>query len=207
MQEIASAPATYALILANLIFTLIGFAVPRFFHANKLSVGDIVQGGQIQRVVTSGFLHANGGHLLVNMLTLYFFGRWLEHPEFLGLIGFLIVYFTALVAGSVWAIIENLRQPDYAAVGASGAVSGVVISFCLFQPFAMLYVFMLIPVPAILFAVLYIAYSAASTGNANSRIGHEAHLGGAIAGLLVTMALSPGIVSEVLQQVPALLGV
>ena len=201
MDVFFQAPATFTLIITNVLVSILAFSNLKLFEDNALVVGEVVQNRQIHRIVTSGFLHVSPMHLFVNMLTLYFFGPYLESGGMLGLTGFLLVYFGALLAGSLWAILENIDRPEYAAVGASGAVSGVVIAFCLFEPFAMLYIFFLLPMPAILFAVLYIGFSAFLSGNPNSRIGHEAHLGGAVAGLVITMLLTPGILDSTLRQV------
>ena len=201
MEVFFQAPATFTLIMTNVLVSMIAFSNPKLFEDNTLIVGEVVQNGQFHRILTSGFLHVSPAHLFVNMLTLYFFGPYLESNGMLGLTGFLLVYFGALIAGSLWAILENFERPEYAAVGASGAVSGVVISFCLFEPFAMLYIFMLIPMPAILFAAIYISYSAVASGNPQSRIGHEAHLGGGVAGMLITMLLAPGILDMTIRQV------
>ncbi|ACT60663.1 rhomboid family intramembrane serine protease [Hirschia baltica] len=202
-EVLLGAPITLALIAANVAFSLIGFSNEKFFRANYLLVGDIVQKHQWYRVLTSGFLHVSPGHLLLNMLTLFFFGPYLE-IKLLGPTGYLLVYFVSLIAGGAWAVLENYRRLDYSAVGASGAVSGALISFCMFEPFSLIYLFMIIPIPAIVFGVAFISYSAFASGNEDSKIGHEAHLGGAIAGLLVTVCLHPGILNSLISQVLSL---
>ncbi len=201
MSFLAEAPVTYALIVVNVAVSLLAFANMDFFRSWMFSVGHITREGEIHRVITSGFLHASPAHLLFNMLTLWFFGPWLEQPDMLGRNGMLIVYFGSLLAGNGWALVENFRKLDYTAVGASGAISGVVLAFCLYKPFAMLLVFFILPLPAIVFAVLYISYSAFAMGRDNSNIGHEAHLGGAIGGLVITLVLQPGILNHLIDQI------
>ena len=203
IEVLLAAPITFAIIVANVIYSMFGFSNSQFFEANYLRVEEIVNKNQWHRVLTSGFLHVGPGHLLLNMLTLFFFGPYLE-IRLLGPLNYLLVYFTALIAGSVWAILENYKRPDYSAVGASGAVSGVLISYCLFEPFSMIYLFMVLPIPAIVFGIAFISYSAIASGNEESRIGHEAHLGGAVAGLLVTMLLYPGIITNVMSQIASM---
>ena len=198
MDAFAAAPVTYILILINVVASFLAFSNRAVFDYGVFEVGAVVKRYEVHRLVTSAFLHASPTHLMVNMLTLYFFGPALESPVMLGAKGFVLVYVGALLAGGLWSLVENLDKPDYAAVGASGAVSGVVLAFCLFQPFAMLLVFFILPMPAILFAVLYIGYSAFASGDEASRIGHEAHLGGAIAGLLITMTLHPGLLNGII---------
>jgi membrane associated rhomboid family serine protease len=194
-----AAPASFILLAANVIMFIISLLDRRFATDNMLIVGHILQGRQYHRVITSAFLHAGPLHLLVNMLTLFFFAPYLE-AQYLGTQKFLIVYFVSLVAGSAWAILERHDEPDYAAVGASGAVSGVLAGFSLFEPFQLIYLFALLPIPAIVFTVLYVLYSAQASGNEASNIGHEAHLGGAIGGFLTVMAMYPGRLSEVVMQ-------
>jgi membrane associated rhomboid family serine protease len=191
-------PITFILLAANVLASFIAFSNPGFLSANLLTTNG-VRAGEVQRVLTSGFIHGSGAHLLFNMLTLFFFGPYLE--QMLGPMNYLLIYFGSLIGGSAWALVENWKNPNYAALGASGAISGVIVSFCVFEPFAMLYIFFAIPMPAIVFAVLYIAFSAAMTGRANKRIAHEAHLGGALAGLALTLILVPGSGAAMVQAV------
>lgn len=204
MDQILQSPATFLLIAANVIASLAAFSYPRFMEKNTLHVGPIMRNREYHRMLTSGFLHVNGMHLFVNMLTLYFFGPLMESA--LGSVGFVIVYFGSLIAGSAWAVMERRKEYNYRAIGASGAVSGILVGACLFIPFELLYLFFAIPIPAILFAVGYIALSAALSGRQNSLIGHEAHLGGALGGLLLTMLVEPRALSIFSSQVAGLFG-
>ena len=183
------APFTFLILAANVLISVLAFRDPRLSNGLLLTTRGI-RAGEFHRLVTSGFIHGSGGHLFVNMLTLYFFGPYLE--VMLGSGRMLIVYFGSLVAASAWAVTENWRKPDYAALGASGAVSGAVLSFSLLQPTTMLYVFFAIPMPAFVFAGLYIAVSAMLAGREGNRIAHEAHLGGALAGIALTILIVPG---------------
>ncbi len=204
IEYLLQAPITLAIIVANVVFSMMALSNERLFLANHLVVGRVVDKGEWHRLLTSGFLHVSTGHLFLNMLTLFFFGPFLE-LRLLGPVGYVAVYFASLLAGNIWAIIENFDNKDYSAVGASGAVSGALISYCLFAPFSLIFLFLIIPIPAIVFGVGYILYSAFASGNEKSRIGHEAHLGGAIGGLLVTMLLHPGIVNSLVDDVMRLI--
>ena len=192
-------PVTYMLIGINVLISMFAFYSPAFFEAMLFQVGP-VRDGEIYRLLTAGFLHADLMHLLFNMFTLFFFGPVLESDRLMGRARFLIIYFAALLAGNLWALFAKFNEPFYAAVGASGAISGVMIAVSLFVPFMMIFFFGIIPVPAILFAVLYIGYSAFAMGSANSTIGHEAHLGGAIAGLVLTLVMFPGVPGHLVRQ-------
>ncbi|MFC7292481.1 rhomboid family intramembrane serine protease [Hirschia litorea] len=201
IEVLLHAPITLAILAANVAFSMIALSNAKLFNDYKLQVGPILQKGEWYRILTSGFLHVSPGHLLLNMLTLFFFGPYLE-IRLLGPVGYLLVYFVSLIAGGVWAVIENHKTADYSAVGASGAVSGALISYCLFEPFSMIYLFMILPMPAVVFGIAFIAYSAFASGNEASKIGHEAHLGGAIGGMLVTMLLFPGILNRLIEDIP-----
>lgn len=193
--------ATYALIFINVVVSLYAFANDRFFVDNMFIVG-AVQDGQYHRMLTSGFLHGGMAHLLFNMFTLYFFGPVLEDRRMLGRGGFLIIYFASLIAGNLYALQVNADDPNYAAVGASGAISGVMVAVSLFAPLSSILLFGFIPMPAIVFTVLYIGFSAyAIGGDTMTLIGHEAHLGGAVAGLVLTIAMRPHVVPDMVAKI------
>lgn len=205
MDVFYQSPATFVLIAANVVASMIAFANPRFMDQNMFHVGPILRQKEWHRVITSGFLHGGILHLLINMYVLYGFGRLLEHPRVLGTGGLLIVYFAALLGGSFWSLMENRRKPDYRALGASGATSGIILSVCLFAPFATLVLFV-IPMPAVIFGIVFIVISAILAQRENKVIGHEAHLGGALAGLIATMLVRPDALSIFSEQVAARLG-
>jgi len=150
------------------------------------------------RALTAGFVHAGMGHLAVNLLTLYFFGPYVE--QLLGPAGFLAVYFGSELAANLATLLRHRENPGYSAVGASGAISGVLFSFCLFAPLQLLYLFFAIPIPALLFAVLYVGYSVYAARQQADRIAHEAHLGGAIGGVLITLLVRPDALGIFLRQ-------
>lgn len=203
MESFSQFPATLTLIAANVLVSLYGWLKPSFLMGNLFHVAAIREDREWHRLITAGFLHGGVFHLLINMFVLFQFGWFIE--QVLGTPGFVFVYFAALLGGNVWALMENFRKPDYRALGASGATSGIVLSFCLFQPFLMLFVFF-IPMPAVVFAILFIAVSAFLAQREDKVIGHEAHIGGAIAGLLATIIIEPGALSEFGAQVSAYLG-
>ncbi|MEL6325180.1 MAG: rhomboid family intramembrane serine protease [Pseudomonadota bacterium] len=207
MDFITQFPLTFGLIAANVVASMIAFQSPQFRDQNLFVVGPILKGGEVYRVVTSGFLHGGSLHLLANMVTLYYFGppleRWLGGP------GYLAVYFGALIGGGAWLLLEKRRILNYAALGASGAVSGVLIAFCLFEPFAMLGIFFIIPMPAFLFAALFIGLSAYLSSNRPGGAGgiaHEAHLGGAVVGGFITVLLEPGVWGSFLKELTSVFG-
>lgn len=193
-MDISSSPATLALIGVNAIISIYAFYVDRtFVNQFAFQVHAVRDLKQHYRIVTSSFLHANPAHLLLNMLTLFFFGPEVE--RILGKLGFLVVYFGAIVASGLVSLRANRNNPAYASIGASDAVSGVVLSFCCFHPFQPLYImFVPIPIPAILYGVLFMAISAQMMGRTNRVIAHEGHLGGALAGVVLTVMMRPDVV-------------
>lgn len=204
MDSLFASPVTFGLLVLNIAASLIAFSNPAFMTQNVLWVGPMRDRGEWYRALSSGFLHVNGPHLLLNMYGLFLFGPICEF--ILGGVGFAIVYFASLLGGSAWAYLHNRNVPDYRAAGASGALSGIILAFCLFQPFAVLLAFFVIPMWGIVFGILYIGLSYAFSMRADRIIGHEAHLGGAVAGVIATLMVRPQTFSEFVAQAAARFG-
>jgi len=180
---------TIIIIAANVIISYKGFSDYSFFDKYKFQVGGVRRGEQI-RMVSSGFLHADTQHLLFNMLSLYFFADVVI--TLLSPIQFLLVYFGSLLVGSLLSLYFHKKEYHYSAVGASGAVSGIIYSAILLQPGMNLYMFFIpIPIPAYIFGIGYLLYSIYGMKNRIGNIGHDAHFGGAIGGYVITLILSP----------------
>lgn len=189
MTDILSSPASLCLIILNVAASLIAFQNTRFYNQNILWIAPMQGQGEWHRMISSGFLHVNGPHLFLNMYGLFMFGPVIEHV--LGGTNFLIIYLASLLGGSLWAYIWNRKNPDYRAAGASGALSGIILAFCLLAPFSMLLVFFILPMWGIVFGALYVLISYAFSMRADRVIGHEAHLGGAVAGIVTTLLVAP----------------
>ncbi len=145
------------------------------------------------RYLTGGFVHVSLTHLLFNAITLYFFGPLLEIQ--LGSVKYLILYFGTLFCAHALTHYQHRGNSGYNAVGASGAISGVLFAFVLYAPYELIYIFAVIPIPAILFAFLFVGGSIYAMKSERSfGIAHEAHLGGAIGGVFLTILLEPGII-------------
>jgi len=178
------------IIVANVLISYKGFNDLSFFRKYEFHVGSIRAGEQI-RMLSSGFLHADMMHLLFNMLTLWFFAPVVL--QWLGDFSFLLVYFGSLIFGSLLTMLFHKNDYSYRAVGASGAVTGVLYSAILLQPDMMLGIFFVIPIPAYLFGILYLLYSIYGMKAKNDNIGHTAHFGGAIGGYLITLIKEPSL--------------
>ncbi|AOW10237.1 rhomboid family intramembrane serine protease [Flavobacterium gilvum] len=181
------------IIAANVIVSYKGFNDFSFFRKYEFHVGSIRAGEQI-RMISSGFLHADMGHLLFNMLTLYFFAPVVA--SYLGNFSFVLVYFGSLIFGSLLTMSFHKNDYNYRAVGASGAVTGVLYSAILLQPDMMLGIFFVLPIPAYLFGILYLLYSIYGMKAKNDNIGHTAHFGGAMGGYLITLIKNPALIQE-----------
>ncbi len=205
MNLIASAPVTFTLLVVNVGLSLyVLLARPDLFARYALRPREVLHGREWDRVVLSAFLHVGIGHLLFNMVSLYFFGPVLE--ALLGPWRFAILYIGSLLTASALTLWLQRGAAEYSAVGASGAISGVIFAFCLFAPFEKIYLLFALPLPAIVFALLYVIGSAwairqGRTGGDTGGIAHEAHLGGALGGLLITVALVPAVVPHFLHQI------
>jgi membrane associated rhomboid family serine protease len=151
---------------------------------------------QYYRLVSYGLVHASPAHLLFNMITLYFFGQLMErvYEILIGPGGFALFYVGALIVSILPSYFANRDNPNYRSLGASGAVSAVLFAFILLQPWATIYVFFL-PVPAIVFAALYIVYSIYMDRSAKGNVNHSAHLWGAAYGVALTLVLKPALFS------------
>ena len=193
-MELATSPVTFGTIGITVLASLAAFSNPALIRDHGLHPWSVVRHGRWHQLVTSGLLHAGGAHLFLNMFTLFFFGPPMERA--LGGHGFLILYIGSLLAGGLTTVLLHRGEPSYRAVGASGAISGVVFGFVLFRPLARIYLFLIpIGIPAFLFALGYVALSIYGARTRWGRIGHAAHLGGAIGGIVVTILLYPRVVA------------
>ncbi|MCP4546318.1 MAG: rhomboid family intramembrane serine protease [bacterium] len=182
---------TYILIIVTLMVTYRGFNSPEFFRRGKFEVGAILQEREVMRLITSGFLHANWAHFLFNMYCFHSFGSSLELIYGLPLLA--IIYAASLLGGNLLSLGLNRNRPRYAAIGASGAVSGVIYASIFLLPGgAVRIMFIPINIPSWIFAVAYILISIFGMERKKGRIGHEAHLGGALTGMLVVLLAYPG---------------
>ncbi|MNS58321.1 Rhomboid protease GluP [compost metagenome] len=182
-----------AIIVANVLISYKGFNDFAFFRKYEFHVGSIRSGEQI-RMLSSGFLHVDITHLFFNMLTLWFFAPVVMN--YLGELTFGLIYFGSLVFGSLLTMVFHKNDYSYRAVGASGAVTGVLYSAILLQPDMMLGIFFIIPMPAYLFGILYLLYSIYGMKAKNDNIGHTAHFGGAIGGYLITLIKEPQLFAD-----------
>ncbi|WP_372747037.1 rhomboid family intramembrane serine protease [Lutibacter sp.] len=177
------------LIIANVGASIKGFSDRLFFDKYKFQIAAINRGEKL-RMLTSGFLHVDYIHLLLNMYVLYIFAPVIIIK--LGIIKFLIIYFGSLIAGSLLTLTYHKNELYYTAVGASGAVAGIIYASILVNPGMSLFMFPLpIPIPGYIFGVGYLLYSIYGMKKQIGNIGHSAHLGGAIGGYALLLLVFP----------------
>jgi membrane associated rhomboid family serine protease len=176
------------IIALNLIVSFKGFNDLSFFRKYEFHVGSIRAGEQI-RMFSSGFLHVDIAHLAFNMLTLYLFAPYVIAG--LGSFTFLMIYAGSLILGNLLTMALHKNDYSYRAVGASGAVIGVVYAAILVQPALEIY-FM----PGYIFGIIYLLYSIYGMKSKSDNIGHTAHFGGAIGGYIITLSRAPVIIFE-----------
>lgn len=200
---------TIIVIGITVLFSLKGFKDLSLFNRYKFQPQAILNGKQYDRMLTSGFLHVDFTHLLFNMLTLFFFANvvisYFAQPAYfvygvqtmsnstVGYIMFLVVYIVAILAGNLMALFFHKNNPYYSAVGASGGVSGILFASIVVFPHLELYLFFAIPIKGWIFGILYLGYSVYGMQKQLGNIGHEAHLGGAIVGLIAPILFFPAI--------------
>jgi membrane associated rhomboid family serine protease len=177
------------------------FHQPRLMERLILWPPAIQRQHQYDRLVTHGFVHADWQHLLFNMITLFFFGRLIEQflAQYIGHVGFALFYLSALVVAILPTYLKHRLDPRYRSLGASGAVSAVLFAFILLQPWSLIFVFF-VPLPAIVYGVLYVGYSFWMDRQGGDNINHSAHLWGAGYGMLFMLLLEPRVGPAFLQR-------
>ncbi len=182
------------IIIVNVLISMKGFNEYAFLDKYKFQVGKIL-GGEKIRMLTSGFLHVDWMHLGFNMYALYLFGGIVA--GLMGNISFLIIYLGSLLAGNMYSIYYHKNESYYSAVGASGAVSGILYAAILLYPNMTLMLFPLpIPIPAYIFGVGYLLYSIYGMKKQLGNVGHSAHLGGTIGGFVIALVMMPNLIIQ-----------
>ena len=185
-------PLTWLLIGLTVLVSWQAFEKPRLLDRLLLWPPAIDRSKQYDRLVTHGFVHADWQHLLFNMITLYFFGSQVERlfVPYIRQVGFALFYLSAILVAILPTYLRHRHDPRYRSLGASGAVSAVLFAFILVQPWSLIFVFFL-PVPAIVYAVLYVGYSIWMDRHGMDNVNHSAHLWGAGYGVLFTVMMEP----------------
>ena len=200
---------TLIIIIFTSLISMQGFnryeLIDRLKHSPYREAG----GKEYYRLLTSGFLHADWVHLLINMFVLYSFGNYIEayinslFGDPAGKIIYLMLYLLNIFLANIPTLLKHRHNPSFSSIGASGAVSGIIFIFILLNPWAILYLFFVIPVPAIIAGIGYLIYSSWAANKGHGRLDHAAHFAGAIAGMVMMVILDPHILNQFLHRLVA----
>jgi membrane associated rhomboid family serine protease len=194
------APAATAILVAMVAASLLAlYRMPALLDRHLLRPYWLLRKHQYETLVTSGFLHADLPHLLFNAFTFWAFGFSLERA--IGTPVFVALYLFGLFVSSAGTWLAHRQQPQYASLGASGAILAVLFASIVYTPSQSIIVFPIpLPIPAPLFAVLYIAYTVWASRQARGRINHDAHLSGALAGVVFVLLSDPAAIGRAWSQ-------
>ena len=184
----------FLLIILNILVSYKGLTNSLFFESYEFQVDRILVNKDYRRLITSGFLHVSWTHLLFNMFSLYFFSGPVEMG--LGGLSFLLIYFASLIGGNLLTLFIHRNHGDYSSVGASGAVNGVMFASVALYPDLRISLFILPAIPAWIYALIYVMISIYGIRSRKTNIGHDAHLGGALVGMILALIMHPSALVE-----------
>jgi len=193
---------TLVIVLITALFSIAAFRRRELMYRYDLSPYKLVHSRQYYRILTHAFLHADYIHLGINMLVLYSFGTQIEKifadlqqqgVIFSGTFFYILLYLGSVALASVPTVTRYRNDPGYSAVGASGAVSAVIFTYIFFAPLQKIYFYAVLPIPGILFGILYLLYSSYMSRRGGDNINHSAHFWGAVVGFLFPLVLEPGL--------------
>lgn len=200
MDYINNTPVASFIFIFTIVTSIYAFNDNSVLGKFILSPYNVYRKHKLYTLITSGFIHADWMHLIFNMITFLSFGFVLE--RMIGSLNFGILYFVSLVLSDLPTVFRHKNDLWYNSLGASGAVSAVIFSFILFQPFSSMYI---MPIPfgiwAVAFGPLYLVYCAYASKQSRDNINHDAHLYGALSGMILTTVLMPGVIPYFIEQV------
>ena len=180
---------SFIIIIVNLIVSWKGFKDRVFYERYSFNVERVLIHKEYYRLITSGFLHVNWPHLIWNMISLYVFSGSIEF--YLGPAQFLLIYFASMVAGDLFSLFVHRHHSEFSSVGASAAVNGIIFAAIAIFPGMKIFF-----IPAWIYGIVYVLFSIYGIRSRNNNVGHEAHLGGALIGMLIAIAMYPAALTE-----------
>jgi membrane associated rhomboid family serine protease len=201
---------TIVIIIITGAISIWGFSNEAIMKKLQLNPYQITHDNQLHRLITHGFIHGDWIHLLVNMLVFFSFGSAIEnrfdilaHKGIINnnILHFFILYFGGMVIATISTVIKHKNNPQYNAIGASGAVSAVVFTYIFFSPTNSLLLMGVIPIPAIIFGVLYLIYSQYMARKSGGNVNHDAHFIGAVFGFIYPILLKPSLIYSFINQI------
>lgn len=197
---------TLLLIIITVGTSLLAWNKPQVLQKWIFNPYSVYTNKEYFRFLTSGFIHQDYMHLLFNMFTLYFFGPIIERYFYMlygttGLILYVVMYLLAVILSSVKTYVKHRHDPGYNSLGASGGVSAVIFSAILFNPTSNIYLFAVLPIPGFILGALFLIYSYQRGKQTGDRINHDAHLYGALFGIVFTIIVYPGVIVNFIEQI------
>lgn len=201
---------TLFIILITVIITVIAFYREEIMNRLMLNPYQVYHKKEWYRIITHGFLHADWTHLIINMIVLYSFGsnleKWFNHLQMTGYIGspaltYSLLYFGGIIISSLISVARHRNNRWYNSVGASGAVSAVIFTSIFFSPLDLIYFFGIIPIPGIVFAIIYLVYSSYMSRKSKDNINHDAHFLGAVYGFIFPILIDFDLVSHFIDEI------
>jgi membrane associated rhomboid family serine protease len=194
---------TTIIIVLTSIISFLAFNSPRLMNALIFWPPAVSMRHQYYRFISCGLIHANIMHLAFNMITLYFFGKALEE-SYMGMLGlqhyyFTILYVLALIFANIPTYLKHRDDYNYRSLGASGAVCAVLFAFILLRPWDTIFLYF-IKMPAIIYALLFLGYSIYMSKKGGDNVNHDAHLWGALFGIVFTIAVRPSVISSFINE-------
>lgn len=200
---------TIFIIIVTSLISIMAFGNRELFEKLQLNPYKVYHKKEWYRIISHGFLHADWVHLIINMIVLLSFGSAVENIfkqlAANGIIQspvlvFVLLYFISMIAATLTSVVKQKNNAWYNSVGASGAVSAVIFTSIFFQPLARLYLYAVIPIPGIVFGVLYLGYSHYMSKKGGDNINHDAHFIGAVVGFIFPLFIDPSLIHVFLNQ-------
>ncbi len=187
---------TIILIVITVAVSYAAFNSPKLMDQLQFNASKIYHKKEYHRLITHAFVHANWEHLFVNMIVLFSFGRAIEvyfkyNFGNNAILYYFLLYFGGILASNIYAMIKYRNNYFYNSVGASGAVSSILFAAIFFDPWNKIYFFGILPIPGIVFAVLYLVYSYQMSMKQKDNVAHDAHFLGALYGFIFPVLLNP----------------
>lgn len=201
IEYLNTAPVASLIFVFTLVTSIYAFNDNSLFGKFMLHPYSTAKGNRLYTFITSGLIHADWMHLFFNMFTFFFFAFQLE--AMIGHWQFAVLYFVSMIISDIPSVIKHKNDYRYTSLGASGAISAVLFSYILFHPLSLIGV-MFIPMPAIVFGVLYLFYCMYMSKNSKDNINHDAHFFGALTGLILTVILVKGIIPHFIGQLASI---
>jgi membrane associated rhomboid family serine protease len=199
IEYLTLAPVASFIFVLTLATSLFAFSNQNIYAKFILNPYEVSRGYRVYTVITSGLIHADWNHLFFNMLSYYFFAFQLE--AVLGHWQFGVLYLATMVLADLPSIYKHKEDSWYNTLGASGAISAVIFSAILFNPKGQMgLIFLPFMIPAWIFGILYLVYCHFASKHARDNINHDAHLFGALSGILITIILHHSIINEFIAQ-------